>query len=153
MPSLELEGGEGFRVNAGGATGVALLVSQLALAGAARGLVLHLELGAAHRLDRQVGGQLVLAGQRAPVEAGLAPGVDDLEHQRALAGGQFEGSNGPAIAGAGTWVEKSMYGRKYMGIERSTFLIDATGVVRNVWRKVKVPGHAEAVLEAAAALE
>ena len=53
----------------------------------------------------------------------------------------------------GTWVEKSMYGRKYMGIERSTFLIDAKGVVRNVWRKVKVPGHAEAVLEAAAALE
>ena len=53
----------------------------------------------------------------------------------------------------GTWVEKSMYGRKYMGIERSTFLIDAKGVVRNVWRKVKVPGHAEAVLDAAAALE
>ena len=53
----------------------------------------------------------------------------------------------------GTWVEKSMYGRKYMGIERSTFLIDAKGVIRNVWRKVKVPGHAEAVLEAAAALE
>ena len=53
----------------------------------------------------------------------------------------------------GTWVEKRMYGRKYMGIERSTFLIDAKGVVRNVWRKVKVPGHAEAVLEAAAALE
>jgi peroxiredoxin Q/BCP len=53
----------------------------------------------------------------------------------------------------GTWVEKSMYGRKYMGIERSTFLIDAKGVVRNVWRKVKVSGHAETVLEAAAALE
>jgi len=53
----------------------------------------------------------------------------------------------------GTWGEKSMYGRKYMGIERSTFLIDAKGVVRNVWRKVRVPGHAEAVLEAAAALE
>ena len=44
----------------------------------------------------------------------------------------------------GTWVEKSMYGRKYMGIERSTFLIDGKGVVRKVWRKVKVPGHAEA---------
>ena len=41
----------------------------------------------------------------------------------------------------GAWVEKSMYGRKYMGIDRSTFLIDATGTVRGVWRKVRVPGH------------
>jgi peroxiredoxin Q/BCP len=47
----------------------------------------------------------------------------------------------------GTWVEKSMYGRKYMGIERSTFLIDAKGVVRHVWRKVSVPGHIEEVQE------
>jgi thioredoxin-dependent peroxiredoxin len=53
----------------------------------------------------------------------------------------------------GTWVEKSMYGRKYMGIERSTFLIDGKGVIREVWRKVKVPGHAEAVLKAAQALK
>tara|TARA_R110002126_G_scaffold105484_20_gene239826 strand:+ start:2266 stop:2727 length:462 start_codon:yes stop_codon:yes gene_type:complete len=52
----------------------------------------------------------------------------------------------------GVWVEKNMYGRKYMGIERATFLIDGEGVVRNVWRKVKVPGHAEAVLEAVKAL-
>lgn len=48
----------------------------------------------------------------------------------------------------GVWVEKSMYGRKYMGVERSTFLIDAKGKIAKVWRKVKVPGHAEAVLEA-----
>lgn len=46
-----------------------------------------------------------------------------------------------------------MYGRKYMGIERATFLIDAKGVVRKVWRKVKVPGHAEKVLAAAEALK
>ena len=52
----------------------------------------------------------------------------------------------------GVWVEKSMYGRKYMGIERSTFLIDEKGVVRGVWRKVKVPGHVEAVIAAAKAL-
>ena len=52
----------------------------------------------------------------------------------------------------GVWVEKNMYGRKSMGIERATFLIDGMGVVREVWRKVKVPGHAEAVLEAARAL-
>lgn len=48
--------------------------------------------------------------------------------------------------------EKNMYGRKVMGIERSTFLIDATGRLREEWRKVKVKGHAEAVLEAAKAL-
>jgi thioredoxin-dependent peroxiredoxin len=48
--------------------------------------------------------------------------------------------------------EKSMYGRKYLGIERSTFLIDADGVLRQEWRKVKVPGHAQEVLEAAKAL-
>jgi peroxiredoxin len=48
----------------------------------------------------------------------------------------------------GVWVEKSMYGRTYLGIERATFLIDGTGALRQVWRKVKVTGHAEAVLEA-----
>ena len=48
----------------------------------------------------------------------------------------------------GVWVEKSMYGKKYMGIERSTFLIDGSGTVRKVWHKVKVPGHSEEVLAA-----
>jgi peroxiredoxin Q/BCP len=52
----------------------------------------------------------------------------------------------------GIWVEKSMYGRKYMGMDRSTFLVDGKGVVRQVWRKVKVPGHVEAVLAAAKTL-
>ncbi|RDC73460.1 thioredoxin-dependent thiol peroxidase [Rhodovulum sp. 12E13] len=52
----------------------------------------------------------------------------------------------------GVWAEKSMYGKTYMGIERSTFLIDGEGTVREVWRKVKVPGHAEKVLEAVKAL-
>lgn len=52
----------------------------------------------------------------------------------------------------GVWVEKSMYGRKSMGIERATFLIDGEGTIRGVWRKVKVPGHVEAVLEAAKGL-
>lgn len=49
----------------------------------------------------------------------------------------------------GVWKEKSMYGRKYMGVERSTFLIDAEGKIMRAWRKVKVPAHAEEVLEAA----
>ena len=48
--------------------------------------------------------------------------------------------------------EKSLYGRKYLGIERSTFLLDGKGVLRHEWRKVKVPGHAEEVLEAAKSL-
>ncbi len=52
----------------------------------------------------------------------------------------------------GVWVEKSMYGRKYMGLERATFLIGADGTVRNVWRKVKVTGHVAAVLKAVKAL-
>lgn len=52
----------------------------------------------------------------------------------------------------GTWVEKNMYGKKYMGIERATFLIGGDGKIAQIWRKVKVPGHAEAVLEAVRAL-
>ncbi len=52
----------------------------------------------------------------------------------------------------GVWVEKKMYGKTFMGIERATFLIDGDGAIAQSWRKVKVPGHAEAVLEAARAL-
>ncbi|MGK8232664.1 peroxiredoxin [Roseovarius sp. MS2] len=52
----------------------------------------------------------------------------------------------------GVWAEKSMYGKKYFGIERSTFLIDGEGRIARVWRKVKVPGHAEEVLDAVKAL-
>ena len=50
------------------------------------------------------------------------------------------------------WVEKSLYGRKYMGLERATFLVDAKGVIAQAWHKVKVPGHVEAVLAAAKTL-
>ena len=52
----------------------------------------------------------------------------------------------------GVWQEKKLYGRTYMGIERSTFLIDEVGVVREAWRKVRVKGHVAAVLAAAQAL-
>ena len=52
----------------------------------------------------------------------------------------------------GVWAEKSMYGRKYMGVERTTFLIDGDGRIARIWNKVKVPGHAEEVLAAAKAL-
>ncbi|HYJ59646.1 MAG TPA: thioredoxin-dependent thiol peroxidase [Methyloceanibacter sp.] len=60
--------------------------------------------------------------------------------------------DGKVCQAYGVWAEKSMYGRKYMGIERTTFLIDGKGVVRGVWRKVKVPGHADEVIAAARAL-
>jgi peroxiredoxin Q/BCP len=53
----------------------------------------------------------------------------------------------------GVWVEKSMYGRRYMGMERATFLIDGKGKIRQIWRKVKVPGHAAEVLAAVKALD
>jgi peroxiredoxin Q/BCP len=52
----------------------------------------------------------------------------------------------------GVWVQKSMYGRTYMGLERATFLIGRDGRIAQIWRKVKVPGHAKAVLAAARAL-
>ena len=52
----------------------------------------------------------------------------------------------------GVWVEKSMYGRRYMGTERATFLIDGKGIIRHIWRKVKVPGHSSEVLAAVKAL-
>jgi thioredoxin-dependent peroxiredoxin len=57
-----------------------------------------------------------------------------------------------AIEAYGVWREKSMYGRKYMGVERATFLIDAAGRIVRAWRKVRVPGHAAEVLAATAAL-
>jgi peroxiredoxin Q/BCP len=59
---------------------------------------------------------------------------------------------GKTIESYGSWVEKSMYGRKYMGIDRSTFLIDGKGKIAKIWRKVRVPGHVEEVLEAVRAL-
>lgn len=57
--------------------------------------------------------------------------------------------DGSVLEAFGAWVEKSLYGRKYMGIDRSTFLFDASGALVREWRKVRVPGHAEAVLAAA----
>ncbi len=59
---------------------------------------------------------------------------------------------GSVVAAYGAWVEKSMYGKKYMGIDRATFLIARDGTLAAAWRKVKVPGHADAVLKAAQGL-
>jgi peroxiredoxin Q/BCP len=60
--------------------------------------------------------------------------------------------DGSVTEAFGTWIEKSLYGRKYMGIDRATFLIDKDGRIARIWRKVKVPGHTEQVLAAARAL-
>lgn len=60
--------------------------------------------------------------------------------------------DGVACEAFGVWVEKAMYGKKYMGIERATFLFGADGTLAKAWRKVRVPGHVEAVLAAAKAL-
>jgi peroxiredoxin Q/BCP len=66
---------------------------------------------------------------------------------------QLAADTDKAVATAyGVWVEKSMYGRKYLGVERSTFLIDKKGRIARSWRKVKVPGHAAEVLAAAKGL-
>ena len=70
----------------------------------------------------------------------------DLKHMLAT-------DSGAVSEAFGTWGEKSMYGHRYMGMERATFLIDGDGRIARAWRKVKVPGHAEAVLEAARALK
>lgn len=72
------------------------------------------------------------------------------KHKLKVALGSDE--DGKTVEAYGVWVEKSMYGRKYMGIERATFLIDGKGVIRRVWRKVKVPGHIDEVLAAVKAL-
>ena len=75
-------------------------------------------------------------------------------HRQICAQGAARLGRGRAIVSDafGTWVEKSMYGRKYMGMERSTFLIAKDGRVAKAWRKVKVPGHAAEVLKAVKAL-
>jgi thioredoxin-dependent peroxiredoxin len=61
-------------------------------------------------------------------------------------------TDGSVCEAFGTWIEKSLYGRKYMGIDRATFLIDKDGKIARIWRKVKVAGHADAVLKAVEAL-
>ena len=78
-------------------------------------------------------------------------------HQRFTGKHQLEvalasDETGAACEAFGAWVEKSMYGKKYMGIDRSTFLFDGSGKLVRAWRKVKVPGHADEVLAAARAL-
>lgn len=72
--------------------------------------------------------------------------------KHALATALLSDENGSTCEDYGVWKEKNMYGKKFLGIERSTFLIGADGRIQAVWRKVKVPGHVDEVLSAARAL-
>ena len=97
--------------------------------------------------DFEKAGAVVLGASKDPVK-----NHDKFIKKHDLAVRLVSDAEGNLSEDYGVWVEKNMYGRKYMGIERSTFVIDGKGVVRNVWRKVKVPGHVDAVLEAVSAL-
>jgi peroxiredoxin Q/BCP len=80
------------------------------------------------------------------------PAIEKFAAKYALTFPLASDPDNKAASAYGVWVEKSMYGKKYMGIERSTFLIGKDGKVARAWRGVKVPGHVEAVAEAAKAL-
>ena len=97
--------------------------------------------------DFEAANTVVIGVSRDPVKK-LARFADKRELEVVLASDEPE----DVTLGYGVWVEKKLYGREYMGIERATFLIDADGVVRRVWRKVSVKGHAAEVLAAAQAL-
>jgi peroxiredoxin Q/BCP len=81
------------------------------------------------------------------------PALDKFAKKYALAFPLASDEAGALSEAYGVWVEKSMYGKTYMGLERSTFLVDAKGVIAEAWHKVKVPGHVEAVAKAATLLK
>lgn len=92
-------------------------------------------------------GAAVIGVSRDPVSA-----HDKFKQKHALPFILASDTTGEVTERYGVWVEKSMYGRKYMGIDRSTFLIDRDGIVRGIWRKVRVPGHVAQVLKAVQAV-
>ena len=97
--------------------------------------------------DFAAAGAAVVGISRDPVKA-----LDRFATKRSLGVMLGSDEDGQAVEAYGVWVEKSMYGKSYMGIERTTVLIDAAGRVVRIWPKVKVKGHAAEVLEAARAL-
>ena len=96
-----------------------------------------------HAGDFADAGAVVLGVSKDPVKK-----LDKFVEKHDLGVQLLSDEEGDLCERYGVWVEKSMYGKKYMGIERSTFLIGPDGTIRQAWRKVKVPGHVEAVLEA-----
>ena len=97
--------------------------------------------------DFEAAGAVVLGVSKDPVKK-----LDKFRDKHELGVALLSDEETDVCERYGVWVEKSMYGKKYMGIERSTFLIDGDGVVKQVWRKVKVPGHVDAALDAVKAL-
>lgn len=95
----------------------------------------------------EAAGAVVLGVSKDPVKK-----LDKFRDKHELGVTLLSDEGGDLCERYGVWVEKSMYGKKYMGIERATYLIDGDGKVRQIWRKVKVPGHVEAVLDAVKAL-
>lgn len=100
-----------------------------------------------------------LAGEFAKAGVGLVGASKDTVAKHAKFAAKYDlkvplGSDpeGQVIEAYGSWIEKTLYGRQYMGIDRSTFLIDKAGKIARIWRKVKVKGHAAEVLAAAKAL-
>ena len=99
------------------------------------------------RKDFEKAGAVVLGVSPDPVKM-----HDKFKAKHGLEFGLLSDETKDMLESYGVWVEKSMYGRKYMGVERTTFLIGADGKIARVWNKVKVPGHAADVLAAAQAL-
>jgi peroxiredoxin Q/BCP len=99
------------------------------------------------RKDFEKAGAVVLGVSPDPVKM-----HDKFKAKHGLEFGLLSDETKAMLEAYGVWVEKSMYGRKYMGVERTTFLIGADGKIARVWNKVKVPGHAADVLAAAQAL-
>ena len=97
--------------------------------------------------DFEAAGAVVVGISKDPVKK-----LDKFRDKHELGVALLSDEEGGVCEAYGTWVEKSMYGKKYMGIERSTFVIDGDGTVQKAWRKVKVPGHVDAVLEAVKAM-
>ncbi len=93
------------------------------------------------------GGVSVIGVSKDPIKA-----LDKFAEKYGLTFPLASDPDGAVVEAYGAWVEKSMYGKSYMGIDRSTVLIDKQGKVARIWRKVKVPGHAAEVMKAAQAL-
>ncbi len=95
----------------------------------------------------EAAGAVVIGVSRDPVKS-----HDKFRDKHGLKVILLSDEEGGVTEAYGVWVEKSMYGRKYMGVARATFLIDGEGIIRRVWPKVKVPGHVDEVLAAVQAL-
>ena len=93
--------------------------------------------------DFEAAGAVVLGLSKDPVQS-----HDRFVAKHGLRVTLLSDETGETVEAYGAWVEKSMYGRTYMGVDRSTFLIDRDGVLRRAWRKVRVPGHVDEVLAA-----